>query len=124
MAEMKDNKEQEDLEDVPVLCSQRWILAYIGFFGFGVVYSLRVNISVAVVCMLKPTNVIEADLNITNFTTALPTDVACINEMKAASHSSDRAELEWSTETKSSILASFFYGYIVTQVPGGWLADR
>ena len=71
------------------MCSQRWILAYIGFFGFGVIYSLRVNISVAVVCMLKPTQTVEVGLNNTNFTTALPTDVACIEEMKAASHSSD-----------------------------------
>ncbi|XP_060589473.1 uncharacterized transporter slc-17.2-like [Ruditapes philippinarum] len=124
---MKENKETdtEDLEDIPVLCSQRWILAYIGFLGFGVVYSLRVNISVAVVCMLKPTHSsAEVDLNITNFTTAIPTHVACIEEMKAASHSSDRAELEWNPETKSSILASFFYGYIFTQIPGGWIADR
>jgi ACS family sodium-dependent inorganic phosphate cotransporter-like MFS transporter 5 len=22
------------------------------------------------------------------------------------------------------MLASFFYGYIITQIPGGWLADR
>lgn len=22
------------------------------------------------------------------------------------------------------MLASFFYGYIVTQIPGGWLADK
>ena len=35
-----------------------------------------------------------------------------------------RAELEWDQTTKSTILASFFYGYIVTQIPGGWLADR
>ncbi|XP_053378608.1 uncharacterized transporter slc-17.2-like [Mercenaria mercenaria] len=123
---MKENKEKgtEKEEDASVLCSQRWILAYIGFLDFGVVYSLRVNISVAVVCMVKPTNLVDVDLNITNFTTGIPTDVACIEETKAASHSSDRTELEWSTGTKSSILASFFYGYIVTQVPGGWLADR
>ena len=48
----------DDEEDsrVPLICSQRWILAYIGFLGFGVVYALRVNISVAIVCMLKQSN--------------------------------------------------------------------
>ena len=45
-----------DVEQVPLLCSQRWILAYIGFLGFGVIFSLRVNISVAVVCMVKAIN--------------------------------------------------------------------
>ena len=34
------------------------------------------------------------------------------------------AELEWDQTTKSTVLASFFYGYIISQVPGGWLADR
>jgi MFS family permease len=35
-----------------------------------------------------------------------------------------RAEFEWDKNTQSSILAAFFYGYIITQIPGGWLADR
>lgn len=30
----------------------------------------------------------------------------------------------WDTEIQGVVLASFFYGYIVTQVPGGWLAGR
>lgn len=34
------------------------------------------------------------------------------------------AEFDWSKTTQSTILASFFYGYIVTQIPAGWLADR
>lgn len=35
-----------------------------------------------------------------------------------------RAEFEWDKNTQSSILSAFFYGYIITQIPGGWLADR
>ena len=38
----------------PLLCSQRWILAYMGFM-FGLIsYLYRVNMNVAVVCMVKP----------------------------------------------------------------------
>ena len=33
-------------------------------------------------------------------------------------------EFDWDKGIQSSILSSFFYGYIVTQVPGGWLAGR
>lgn len=40
-------------EKVPSVCSQRWILAYILSAGFFFVYALRVNISVALVCMVK-----------------------------------------------------------------------
>ena len=39
-----------------MLCSQRWILAYIGFVGFCVAFSLRDNVNVAIVCMVR-TNV-------------------------------------------------------------------
>jgi Na+/melibiose symporter-like transporter len=34
------------------------------------------------------------------------------------------AEFEWEKQIQSTLLASFFYGYIITQIPGGWLADR
>ncbi len=30
----------------------------------------------------------------------------------------------WDEEIQNQILSSFFYGYILTQVPGGWFADR
>ena len=40
-------------EKVPCCCSQRWILAYTAFFGFLMVYALRVNISVGIVCMVR-----------------------------------------------------------------------
>lgn len=31
---------------------------------------------------------------------------------------------DWDSETQGWILGSFFYGYILTQVPGGYLAGR
>lgn len=34
------------------------------------------------------------------------------------------AEFDWDKTLMSSILAAFFYGYIVTQIPGGWLSDK
>lgn len=32
--------------------------------------------------------------------------------------------LGWSAETQGTVLSSFFAGYLLTQVAGGWLADR
>ncbi|XP_052760333.1 uncharacterized transporter slc-17.2-like isoform X2 [Mya arenaria] len=122
---MEDNtKDRQDEDvDVPCFCSQRWILAYIGFLGFGVVYALRVNLSVAVVCMVKS----PVTDDVINWNVSTPYSIEnefCVEESKEASHSNDNAELDWSSTTKSTVLASFFYGYIVTQVPGGMLADR
>ncbi|XP_052286762.1 uncharacterized transporter slc-17.2-like isoform X7 [Dreissena polymorpha] len=118
--------ENNSSEKVPGCCSQRWLLAYIGFFGFGVVYALRVNLSVAVVCMIKtPVADFSGKNNTWNTTAALPNDEGtCVAENEKASHSNDRAEFDWDSTTKSTLLASFFYGYIVTQIPGGMIADR
>lgn len=33
-------------------------------------------------------------------------------------------EFDWDSKTKGLILSSFFYGYILTQLPGGWLASK
>ena len=33
-------------------------------------------------------------------------------------------EFNWDANTQAFILGAFFYGYILTQVPGGWLAER
>ena len=35
-----------------------------------------------------------------------------------------QGEFDWDEKTQGTILGAFFYGYIVTQLPGGWLAER
>lgn len=65
------------------------------FFGLTVAYALRVNLSVAIVAMV---------------------------DKKAANE--DFEEFDWDEKTKSVILSSFFWGYVVTQIPAGLLAQR
>lgn len=33
-------------------------------------------------------------------------------------------DFPWSSKEQGLLLSSFFYGYIFTQLPGGWLAPR
>ena len=33
-------------------------------------------------------------------------------------------EFEWSKVLQGNILSAFYIGYIVTQIPGGWLANK
>ena len=33
-------------------------------------------------------------------------------------------EFSWDKDMQGLILGSFFYGYICTQIPGGWLAEK
>ncbi|XP_058061471.1 putative inorganic phosphate cotransporter isoform X1 [Anopheles bellator] len=65
------------------------------FFGLTVAYALRVNLSVAIVAMV---------------------------DRHAANK--DFEEFDWDERTKSLILSSFFWGYVVTQIPAGQLAQR
>ncbi|XP_055837631.1 putative inorganic phosphate cotransporter [Episyrphus balteatus] len=64
------------------------------FFGQAVAYMLRVNMSVSIVAMTDKTT------------------------------NSDFDVFTWSEKTKSLILSSFFWGYVITQVPAGQLAQR
>jgi hypothetical protein len=63
---------------------RRYTVAILAFLGFSNIYSLRVNLSVAIVSMTK------------------------------------RSEFDsWDSRTRGLILSAFFYGYILTQIPGG-----
>ncbi|XP_045493507.1 sialin isoform X1 [Colias croceus] len=80
---------------------RRLVVSLLAFFGFFNVYALRVNLSVAVVAMTEP---METELE--NGTIVYV------------------PEFDWSSQTKGLVLSSFFYGYIITQLPGGWLAAK
>ncbi|KAL1131947.1 hypothetical protein AAG570_011558, partial [Ranatra chinensis] len=80
---------------------RRHVVALLAFLGFFNVYSLRVNLSVAIVAMNSPYNV-TAD-NGTTYETK---------------------DFDWDSKTQGLVLSSFFYGYICTQLLGGWLGAR
>lgn len=42
---------------------------------------------------------------------------------KNSSFFSKNAEFDWDKSTQAKLLSSFFYGYICTQIIGGWLSD-
>ncbi|CAL1531040.1 unnamed protein product [Lymnaea stagnalis] len=101
----------------PVLCSKRWSIAYVGMAGFFFIYSLRVNLSVGIVCMVRDS------ANHTNTTSNNSRGETCIFQT-SNNENTQRGEFDWDKSTTSLMLSSFFYGYITTQVVGGWLAGR
>ncbi|GFR93810.1 vesicular glutamate transporter [Elysia marginata] len=90
----------------------RHVLAFLAFLGFFNVYCLRVNLSVAVVAMV----------NSNDDNTSSSTECPDPNINKTSTSKS--AEFDWDGKTQGLVLGSFFYGYITTQIPGGWLASR
>ena len=81
---------------------KRYFVALMTFFGFALVYMLRVSLSVAIVDLTR--NKINALSNGT-------VEVA-------------KPDYDWDSTTQGIVLSSFFYGYILTQIPAGYLAVK
>ncbi|CAL8367817.1 unnamed protein product [Gadus morhua 'NCC'] len=96
----------------PACCSARYGLALVSCYGFFVVYSLRVNLSVAMVDMINATEPANHSASV------------CPSSQTVAGRNHTARVYDWDSETQGWILGSFFYGYILTQVPGGYLASR
>ncbi|GAB1294473.1 Sialin [Apodemus speciosus] len=100
----------------PVCCSARYNLAILAFCGFFVLYALRVNLSVALVDMV--------DSNTTLTGNRTSKECAEHSAPIKVHHNHTGKKYQWDAETQGWILGSFFYGYIITQIPGGYLASR
>ncbi|KAL4639957.1 sialin [Arapaima gigas] len=101
-------------EPAPACCSSRYSLAFLSCFGFIVAYALRVNLSVAMVDML------DTDTDNNASSSVCPEH----EEHPALTRNHTAKVYEWDSETQGWVLGSFFYGYIVTQIPGGYLARK
>lgn len=95
----------------------RHVLALMGFLGFVDMATLRVNLSLALVAMVNHTAIL------TNNTPASG------EECKAQSGNGTAEKMRdgpfvWNEYEQGIILGAFFYGFVVTQIPGGRLAER
>ncbi|OWK57704.1 Sialin [Lonchura striata] len=103
-------------DTVPACCSARYNLAVLACFGFFLLYALRVNLSVALVNMVEPDT--SSAKNVTS--NVCPEHSSTTN----VSRNTTGQKYSWDADTQGWILGSFFYGYIITQIPGGYLASR
>ncbi|XP_013398324.1 uncharacterized transporter slc-17.2 isoform X2 [Lingula anatina] len=141
LGEPTSEKEKNALSEeqhVPFWTSCRVILSLMGFIGMINVYTLRTNISFAIVCMLRQDgSVFRPGQNGTNTTIdgARNGENASIGGSDLILNSYGKMELsdprgtyegefDWDKNLRGTILSSFYYGYICTQIFGGWLAGR
>lgn len=111
----------------PRLCgSTRLNLALIGFFGCIVLYALRSDVSFAIVCMVNGTAV--DILSNTGNTTAVVKTSDCIRgeDLLSESPSVEKitGDLVWAKQQQGYVLSAFFWGYLCSQVIGGYLAAK
>lgn len=100
---MDAENRSEEMPEVPFWKfwrRRRYVVTLLTFFGFFNLYALRVNVSVVIVDMT--TDKMHED-NGTMVNTP---------------------EFDWDASVQGLVLSSFFYGYICTQMLGGWLALR
>ncbi|XP_062555464.1 sialin-like [Armigeres subalbatus] len=98
----------------------RFNVAIMLFLACFVSYMLRVNMSVNILAMVLPIQTQEraADALLTNQTDAN-------NTISSASNVHNYGpRYNWSSHDQSLILGAYFYGYLVTSLPAGILAER
>ncbi|KAL5022181.1 hypothetical protein ScPMuIL_001336 [Solemya velum] len=133
--------ELDEVEPTSLWCSTRLGLAFVSFLGFVNLYALRVNMSVAMVCMVNQTaleelkqqakttvnDTVSFNSTFTTNTTGsegiIAVDSGCVLQ-RDGNGTASSGEFVWEKSTQGYILSSFFYGYIITQLPGGWLSSR
>uniref|UniRef100_F1L297 Sialin n=1 Tax=Ascaris suum TaxID=6253 RepID=F1L297_ASCSU len=101
----------------PVVCSTRLTLALVSFLGCVCVYMLRNDVSFAIVCMVNSTAVGGGSDGHAG---------SCKPENNDSESSTNEIEgsLLWSKGTQGSVLSAFFWGYIFSQILGGYIAGR
>uniref|UniRef100_A0A0M3IKK9 MFS domain-containing protein n=1 Tax=Ascaris lumbricoides TaxID=6252 RepID=A0A0M3IKK9_ASCLU len=100
-----------------VVCSTRLTLALVSFLGCVCVYMLRNDVSFAIVCMVNSTAVGGGSDGHAG---------SCKPENNDSESSTNEIEgsLLWSKGTQGSVLSAFFWGYIFSQILGGYIAGR
>jgi len=95
----------------------RHVVIFMAFLGFANVYAMRVNLSVAIVAMVNNTAIPKEHTAESDSCPNLAT-----NQTNKDQDTSD-GPFDWDEKKQGTILGMFFYGYVLTQLPGGRLAE-
>lgn len=80
---------------------RRYILAILMFCGFMNMYAIRVNLNVAIGAMVKNHTIVQN-----------------------GKHINKEPDFHWGPRLQGVVLGSFYYGYMVLQIPGGYFAMK
>ncbi|KAJ6645996.1 putative inorganic phosphate cotransporter, partial [Pseudolycoriella hygida] len=87
------------------------------FLGMANAYVMRTNMSVAIVAMVN-----HSYVNENSHSTIIENE--CPNNNYTDVHEEQNGEFNWSSSMQGYILSSFFYGYVITQIPFGLMSKR
>ncbi|OQR77079.1 sialin-like [Tropilaelaps mercedesae] len=107
----------------------RYVLIILGFFGLTAVYGMRVNLNVAMVAMVNSSAVTKKQItgNCPTHSITTPSVIASNNTNTFDSFNVRHGKVgpfTWDLYTQGVILGAFYYGYIITPIPGGRMAEK
>lgn len=104
---------------------QRYVLAIMALLAVANAYTMRVCLNLAITQMVKKNTAVEGDPHYDPDACPDQSIISNDTDMRSFFRASEEPILfEWSESTQGLILGSFYYGYIVTHIPGGMLAER
>ncbi|XP_046751159.1 putative inorganic phosphate cotransporter [Diprion similis] len=94
---------------------QRWIVPVMLCLAMTALYTMRISLSIAITQMVAA---VESSSNGTS------SDETCPPLESTSSSTSASGTYQWDEYTQGIILSSFYWGYLINQIPGGILADK
>ncbi|RMZ92896.1 inorganic phosphate cotransporter isoform X2, partial [Brachionus plicatilis] len=118
-------KEPLDPKSTPsLLISVRFLLAIVIFFGVALQYMQKIDMGISIVVMVNTSAIQQTDPNHHIGPTIDDINDTCLFKPDQENSTKDSGTFVWSKSIQGLILASYFYGYIFTQIPGGWLSMK
>ncbi|KAI5652002.1 major facilitator superfamily domain-containing protein [Phthorimaea operculella] len=102
---------------------QRYVLGVLGLFALGNSFTIRVSLSMTITQMVLQK---ASEAHIVGETCPDP-EATVISNTTSIADTIDyivRDKYDWSEATQGLLLSAFYYGYVVTHLPGGLLAER
>jgi ACS family sodium-dependent inorganic phosphate cotransporter len=101
-------------------CKARYVMAILASVGMGIIYGLKVGLHVVIVTMVNNT-AIHQDRNESEHVSGPKCDYGDVANV--SSKAAEDGPFVWSSEVQGLLLSSYFFGYLVAQIPGGRLAE-
>ncbi|XP_050432361.1 putative inorganic phosphate cotransporter isoform X1 [Adelges cooleyi] len=92
--------------------TKRYTMAVLGFIGIANAYAMRSVLSLAITEMVVDIHKTTLDPN------------GCPGPAVLKNMTNPNAEFDWSEKLQGHILGSFYYGYVLAQIPAGILAQK
>ena len=132
MSEMRRNSVESDSGRNDGKCCYnliptRFVFVFLGFIGFNLIYSYKVVLSVAIVAMVgkgEGNSGSSDECKASHNTSLVSTTPSSALFSSTASSSSSDDKFDWTDSQRNAVLGAFFYGYVITQLPAGMLAER